>query len=88
MASYKIVFKRSVEKDFRSIPKETIERLLERISLLKEEPLPRNALKLTASNFLYRLRVGDCRIVYRIDKDKNQIIIQYVRHRRDAYNDI
>jgi mRNA interferase RelE/StbE len=34
---------------------------------------------------LYRLRVGDYRIVYEVDLDALHIIVQYVRHRRDVY---
>lgn len=34
-----------------------------------------------------RLRVSDYRIVYRIDPDKNMIIIVTIKHRKDVYDD-
>ncbi|WHZ16392.1 MAG: RelE/StbE replicon stabilization toxin [Nitrospira sp.] len=34
---------------------------------------------------LYRLRVGDYRIVYEVNREVMQIIVQYVRHRREVY---
>ena len=34
-----------------------------------------------------RLRVSDYRIVYRIDADKNAVIIVAIKHRKDIYDD-
>ena len=88
MASYKLVFKSSVEKDLRSIPKATISRLLARVERLKEEPRTRQTIKLSGAERLYRIRVGDYRVIYEIDDEEGLITVQYVRHRRDAYRDL
>ncbi len=85
MASCKVVFKPSVEKDFRSLPKTVVARVFEWIESLREEPLPRQAVKLESGEHLYRIRVGDYRIVYGFDKDAKLIMIHYVRHRREVY---
>ena len=63
MASYKVVLKPSVERDLRSLPKSTIIRVMKQIDALASEPLPRKALKLEGGEDLYRMRVGDYRIV-------------------------
>ncbi|WP_394297456.1 type II toxin-antitoxin system RelE family toxin [Methanoculleus bourgensis] len=34
---------------------------------------------------LYRIRVGDYRIVYAVDHAEQRVIILYVRHRRNVY---
>lgn len=34
-----------------------------------------------------RIRVGDYRIVYRIDMQKNIVIIVLIKHRKDVYGD-
>lgn len=34
-----------------------------------------------------RLRVGSYRVVYRIDRDQNQIVISALKHRKDVYED-
>ena len=52
---------------------------------LREEPLPRQAIKLAVEEQWYRIRVGDYRIVYGVDRDAMQVTIHYVRHRRDVY---
>ena len=85
MAFYKIVFKPSVEKDLRGLPKSVIARVLERIENLKDDPLPRQSIKLTGAEQLYRLRVGDYRIVYSVDREAKLITVHYVRHRREVY---
>ncbi|PYS39673.1 MAG: type II toxin-antitoxin system RelE/ParE family toxin [Acidobacteria bacterium] len=64
MASYKVVPKPSVEKDLRSLPKSTIVRVMKQIEGLVDEPFPRQAVKLAGGDDLYRIRVGDYRVVY------------------------
>lgn len=85
MASYQVVLKPTVEKDLRSLPKSVITRILKEIEALTEDPLPRRSLKLEGGQGLYRVRVGDYRLVYGVDKAKRIILVHYVRHRRDVY---
>lgn len=85
MASYRLILKPSVEKDLRSLPQSVISRVFKQIETLQENPCPRGSRKLSAAEELYRVRVGDYRIVYGLDKDARQVIVYYVRHRRDVY---
>ena len=85
MASYNLSFKRSVEKDLRSLRKSVIPRVLNKIEDLKDNPTPRQSVKLTDAEYTYRLRVGDYRIVYEVDKKDQEIVVLYVRHRSQAY---
>src|SRR5437870_8906715 len=41
--------------------------------------------KLSGAERLYKIRVGDYRIVYEVDTAALQVTIHYVRHRREAY---
>jgi len=41
--------------------------------------------KLSAREGIYRLRVGDWRILFTLDDDGQTIVIQRVLNRRDAY---
>src|SRR2546426_8762583 len=63
MADYKVTFKASVHKDLSNLPKELVTRLWQRLEILKQQPFPRQAAKLEGSEGLYRLRVGDYRII-------------------------
>jgi mRNA interferase RelE/StbE len=85
MASYKVVPKPSVAKDLRSLPKATVARIVEKIERLGEEPFPPRTAKLEGGEELYRIRIGDYRVVYAVDRNAKQVIVHYVRHRRDAY---
>lgn len=85
MESYNVDFKPSVHKDFRRLPKSVVGRVMKRIEKLKDEPFPHGVIKLEGAERLYRIIVGDYRIVYEVDTQARQIVILYVRHRRDVY---
>ena len=59
MASYKVILKPSVEKDLRALPPSLVARVFGHIEALQEEPFPRGVRKLSATDGLYRIRVGD-----------------------------
>jgi mRNA interferase RelE/StbE len=84
MAAYKIFFKRSVEKDFESIPKKHLKRILDRIEMLAEDPRPSGSEKLTGQE-RYRVRQGLYRIVYSIQDNELTVWIVKVVHRKDVY---
>ena len=85
MASYKVVFKPSVEKDLRALPLSIVGRVFKKIEALQDEPFPRQSTKLTGAEHLYRIRVGDYRVIYSVEKDLKHVIVHYVRHRREVY---
>ena len=85
MASYKVAFKPSVEKDLAHLSKKVVTRILRRIELLTEQPFSKQSIKLEGSEALYRIRIGDYRIIYGVDTDAKQIVVHHVRHRREAY---
>jgi mRNA interferase RelE/StbE len=84
MAAYKIFFKRSVEKDLRSIPKKDLKRILDRIDMLAEDPCPPTSEKLSGME-RYRVRQGPYRIVYSIQGNELTVWIVKVGHRKDIY---
>ena len=84
MASYSIVFAKTVRKDFKAIPKADAVRLLDAIHSLAKEPRPSGAKKLTGEE-LYRVRVGNYRVLYEIQDAKLIVMVVKVRHRKDIY---
>jgi mRNA interferase RelE/StbE len=88
MAFYKVVLKPSVEKDLRVLPKTVVARVFQHLEKLGDDPFPRLSVKLAGAEQLYRLRVGDYRIVYSVDKARRQIAVHYVRHRREVYRNL
>ena len=84
MEKFEIVFRRSVAKDLRQIPKKDVARILKRIKALKTEPRPLGVEKLSGQE-KYRIRQGVYRILYEIKNDKLIIVVVKVGHRRDVY---
>ena len=58
---------------------------MKRIGALSDDPFPEQSIKLAGTERLYRIRIGDYRIVYGVDKAARQVIVHYVRHRREVY---
>jgi len=88
MASYRIAFKPSVERDLRSLPKSIVARIWAGIEKLSDNPFPRQSVKLAGTEKLYRFRVGEYRIVYGVDTKSRKITVHYVRHRKDVYREM
>jgi len=87
MEEYKIFFKKSVEKDFKKIPKKYLLKILEKIEDLKDNPRPDGSEKLTGYE-LYRIRQGIYRIVYSIQDNELTIWVVKVGHRKEIYKNI
>jgi mRNA interferase RelE/StbE len=88
MEPYEIEFQPSVRKDFRKLSPDNASRILPKIEELSTDPFPPQSIKLKGSDQLYRIRVGDYRIVYAVDPEASRILIYHVRHRREVYSDL
>ena len=84
MASYELVFKKSVAKDLRSIPKKDVARILQRIDALRDDPRGEGCVKLSAQE-RYRVRQGVYRIVYEIRENELIVMVVKIGHRSTVY---
>lgn len=84
MAKFDLVFKESVSKDLKEIPKQDVQRILERIDALRDEPRPQGSVKLSGKEY-YRVRQGNYRIIYEIQDAQLVVIVIKVGHRREVY---
>jgi mRNA interferase RelE/StbE len=82
---YRIEFSPTAERQFKKLPKEVQARLKHRIDILAENPFPRGVKKLSAEEDLYRLRIGDYRIVYQVQGKALLILILKLGHRKNVY---
>ena len=82
--SYRLLLKKSAERELRKIPKADLQRITERIKELAAIPRPSGIEKLTGQDS-YRIRQGDYRIVYTVDDDHRLIEIIKIGHRREVY---
>lgn len=84
MAEYKVSFKKSVWKDFKSIPDKDLSNILQCIEELRSVPRKPGSKKLTGQE-RYRYRFGKYRILYSIQDDELTIWIVKVGHRKEVY---
>jgi mRNA interferase RelE/StbE len=81
MAAYRVAVKPSVEKDLRSVSKAVVGRVVGAIDRLGTDPFPRSCVKLASTEGLYRIRVGQYRVIYAVDRGARLVTVHYVRHR-------
>ncbi|MDD5679446.1 MAG: type II toxin-antitoxin system RelE/ParE family toxin [Kiritimatiellae bacterium] len=84
MARYELRFRKSVSKDLDPIPKRDVQRIIEAVRALAEDPRPPQSRKLSGAE-KYRLRCGVYRVLYEIQDDVLVVCIVKVGHRKDVY---
>jgi mRNA interferase RelE/StbE len=85
VSDYTLTFAGSARKELESLDESLVNRIFPKIELLAKEPRPHGCQKLRGDRFLWRIRIGDYRVVYGIYDDKKTVDIIAVRHRREAY---
>jgi mRNA interferase RelE/StbE len=84
MGRYRLIFRKSVAKDLRSISKKDVARILKCFDALSEDPRSPDCEKLSGLE-RYRVRHGVYRIIYEIKDDMLIVVVVKAGHRRDAY---
>ena len=85
MPDYAVAFARSARKELQNLDPQIARRILKQIEALVANPRPSGVVKLEGASDLWRIRVGEWRVVYRISDRDRLVDINAVRHRRDAY---
>lgn len=85
MSKYSVTFARSARKELESLPAAVVRRIFPKIESLATNPRPSGCKKLKGSTDLWRIRVGEYRVIYSIFDTVVRVEIIAVRHRSDAY---
>ena len=88
MALYSIQYSEDALKELKQIPKTQVRRIISKIELLSENPFPSGIKKLKGKLDLWRIRVGDYRVIYSVEKNILLIEIIRIRHRKDVYDNL
>ena len=83
--TYRIELTKTAVWDLMAVPKLMLKRLDACILGLADDPLPPGVKKLRNSNGLYRVRVSDYRIIYRIEQEILTVLVVKIGHRREVY---
>ena len=85
MASYKVVWRTSAERELRKLPREVIPKLVDLAATLASEPFPHSAAKLAGADHTWRIRSGEHRLIYSVAGGILVVEIIKVGHRREVY---
>jgi mRNA interferase RelE/StbE len=85
---YAVSIRDSAAKAIRKLPRDIQRRVTSAAEALAANPRPSGAVKLTGHRDLYRIRVGDWRIVYAVDDPRRIVDVRIVAHRREVYRDL
>ena len=85
MSRYNVEIARRAIKSIAGLPHNQQRRIRAAIDLLAEEPRPPNCVALTGEESVYRVRVGDYRILYEVIDERLVIHVIRVGHRREVY---
>lgn len=83
--SLHIEFSRRALKTLEKSDSQTRKRILEKIKELRENPFPRGCRRVKGETHVYRLRVGNKRILYKILWDEGVALVFKIEHRRRVY---
>jgi mRNA interferase RelE/StbE len=83
--SYAVRIKQSALRAMDRLPKPDRSKVDERIRTLSNSPRPPGCLKLAGQENLWRIRVGDYRVVYEIRDKELIVLVVSVAHRREVY---
>jgi mRNA interferase RelE/StbE len=76
---------RAAERALVRLPRKVIERIDGHLGALADAPRPPGCKKLEGEANLYRVRVGEYRVVYRVDDRARTVDVVAIGHRRDVY---
>ena len=83
--AYQVLIKGSARKELAALSLPLQKRIDTRIRALSENPRPNGVTKLAGDENLYRIRVGDYRIIYQIQDKALLVLVIKIRHRREVY---
>ena len=85
---FTIDLKKSARKELEALSPDLQVRIVSSLENLSLNPFPWGSLKLKTHISLWRIRVGNYRIVYEIRENTLSIYVIKIAHRKDIYRDL
>lgn len=83
---YKVEITSRAERELRRLDRPVKNRVTQAIMALSGEPRPSGCLKVQSEPGVWRVRVGDWRIGYRVDDAAQEVTVIRVGHRSEFYD--
>ncbi len=84
---YRVEFEKNAHKELKKITYETKVRLLNYIQKLAVNPRPVGCKKLVGQQDMWRIRVGNFRIIYSVFDSTLLVLVIKIGQRKDVYRD-
>ncbi len=85
MTEYKIELLKSAKKELSKLPRDVQERIRDKIDTLKTNPYPSDVKKLKNGDGRLRIRIGNYRVIYKVEKNILVVLVIKIGHRRQIY---
>ena len=82
---YTVVISRAAQKAMDRLDGDIYSRIIHKLESLEDNPRPMGVEKLAGADNLYRIRVGDWRVIYMIQDKNLMVLVVKVAHRREVY---
>lgn len=89
-SSYRVEFVKSAKKEFDPLQAKIQHKIVEALRLLAANPFSEllKVKKLKGVQELYRVRLGDYRLIYEVAKDASKLLVIKIGHRKDVYRNL
>ena len=85
MARYDLEISRTAERQLRRLPRADQARVVQAMLQLATDPYPRGARKLLGYDDVFRIRVGQYRVLYSVSEATVIVVVLKIGQRRDVY---
>jgi mRNA interferase RelE/StbE len=82
---YKVVWRSFALKELKKIDQASQRRLIAAAKILSDNPFPPNSKKVVGPHEIQRIRVGDYRLLYKVEEVELIVLVVKVGHRRNVY---
>lgn len=82
-----VTIRRQALKELERLPQKTNQQITKAIDKLSDDPRPQGCKKLKGeAEYMWRIRVGDYRVLYTIEDQIRIVEVKKVGHRKDIYD--
>jgi len=86
VTDYAVVVSDRASREIEDLPASIAARVYRKLASLGPQPRPHGVKKLSGRRDLWRIRVGEYRVIYSIDDRARAVDVVRVRHRSKAYD--
>jgi mRNA interferase RelE/StbE len=88
VSRYALEFTTAAARQARKLDPQARARVRAAVEALRDDPRPAGIKALVNSPGLLRVRVGDWRVIYRVEDARLVVLVVEVGHRREVYRDV